>query len=133
MKNYWKTRTNEQDAEDRTSWIHQCLLKRKNEGKLSITTSTAVRWLKRLGFQWREVRKGIFLDGHEKEDVVDYRTHTFIPEWSRLEKYMPTWDEDGSLIPPRVIELGKRLLIPCTHDECTFHSNDGINSPPVGA
>ena len=31
---------------------------------------TAVRWLKKLGFKLRKVSKGIYVDGHERENVV---------------------------------------------------------------
>ena len=42
-----------------------------------ISESTAVRWLKKLGFKLRKVSKGIYVDGHEREDVVQAR-HDFI-------------------------------------------------------
>jgi hypothetical protein len=29
--------------------------------------------LKRLGYNWQDVKKGVFLDGHERDDVVEYR------------------------------------------------------------
>ena len=38
---------------------------------------TTVRWLKKLGFKLRKVSKGIYVDGHEREDVVQAR-HDFI-------------------------------------------------------
>ena len=113
---YWQKQTNLQDAQQRTAWVYQALVDRKEKGKLSVTVSTAVRWLRKLGFEWREVRKGVFIDGHEKEDVVDYRTHTFIPRWTELEPRMPQWNAEGKLVPP-ILEPGQRMVIPCTHDE----------------
>jgi hypothetical protein len=38
-----------------------------------VTSRTIRRWLLKLGFTWGDVKKGIFLDGHEREDVVEYR------------------------------------------------------------
>jgi hypothetical protein len=41
----------------------------------SIFTSktTAHRWLKRMGFEFKQYHKGIYIDGHERADVVAYR------------------------------------------------------------
>lgn len=36
----------------------------------TISESTAVRWLKQLGFNLCRVQKGVYIDGHECEDVV---------------------------------------------------------------
>ncbi|RPA95559.1 hypothetical protein L873DRAFT_1845881 [Choiromyces venosus 120613-1] len=41
---------------------------RKRKG---IRARTARRWLARLGFHWTEVRKGVYIDGHERPDVVE--------------------------------------------------------------
>jgi hypothetical protein len=34
---------------------------------------TARRWLKKLGFVYSRFTKGIYFDGHERSDVVEYR------------------------------------------------------------
>ena len=40
----------------------------------SITERTALRYMERLGFQFKTFRQGIqYTDGHEREDVVKYR------------------------------------------------------------
>ena len=41
---------------------------RKRKG---IRARVARRWLHRLGYNWREVKKGIYIDGHERADVVE--------------------------------------------------------------
>jgi hypothetical protein len=38
-----------------------------------ISESTAVRWLKKLGFKLRRVQKGVYVHGHEREDVIKAR------------------------------------------------------------
>jgi hypothetical protein len=52
----------------------------------TISLSTAVRWLKKLGFSMRRVMKGIYVDGHERPDVVaarqefiNYMYHSVLP------------------------------------------------------
>ena len=42
-------------------------------GKEKISESTARRWLLKLGYEMKECRKGMYVDGHERDDVVQYR------------------------------------------------------------
>jgi hypothetical protein len=39
----------------------------------------------RLGYRWREEKKGQYADGHEREDVVTYRQNIFLPLWRSFE------------------------------------------------
>ena len=39
----------------------------------TISFRTAVRWLHHLGFKPMSHKKGIYIDGHKREDVVKYR------------------------------------------------------------
>ena len=41
-------------------------------GGKSITKHCARQWLHKLGYAVTEVKKGIYVDGHEHEDVVEY-------------------------------------------------------------
>ena len=50
---YWMTRTSQSDAEISVSCINQALIEKHTKGKMRITASTAIRWLKKLGFQWK--------------------------------------------------------------------------------
>lgn len=36
----------------------------------TISVSTSVRWMKKLGFALCRVQKGVYVDGHERKDVV---------------------------------------------------------------
>jgi hypothetical protein len=42
------------------------------------------------------VKKGVYIDGHEKEEVVIYRETVFLPRWKELERHMVIFHEDGS-------------------------------------
>jgi len=53
---------------------------RKRKG---IGARTARRWLARLGFHWTDVRKGVYIDGHERPDVVQERVR-FLEELEGL-------------------------------------------------
>lgn len=43
-----------------------------DNGGQKILEDTACRWLAKLGYELKEVKKGIYVDGHEREDVVAY-------------------------------------------------------------
>lgn len=97
--------------------------------KLSLSARTALKWLHRLGYNWKEVKKGIYKDGHERPNVVEYRQEVFIKTLEELKARMPypKLDDQGEVIDIEWPELapGARLCIPITHDECTCNANDG--------
>jgi hypothetical protein len=58
------------------------------EIKATISESTAQRWLKyKLGYECKEARKGIYIDGHERPDVIKER-EAFIDQINRYEWYV---------------------------------------------
>ena len=38
-----------------------------------LSIATALHWLHNLGFQVMKKKKGTYVDGHERKDVIDYR------------------------------------------------------------
>lgn len=57
-------------------WINKRLLPSSTlepEYPRCISVETARKWLHQLGFAIVTPRKGIFIDGHERQDVVEYR------------------------------------------------------------
>ena len=42
-------------------------------GGKTISERCARRWLHKLGYAVTDVKKGVYVDGHEREDVVEYR------------------------------------------------------------
>ena len=47
---------------------------------------TARRWLIKLGWQHTKIKKGVYLDGHEREDVVSYCQNIFLPKMLEFEQ-----------------------------------------------
>ncbi|KAF8899843.1 hypothetical protein CPB85DRAFT_1168169, partial [Mucidula mucida] len=45
----------------------------------TITICTAQRYLKSLGYQWKDAPKGQFVDGHERANVVLHHNHVYVP------------------------------------------------------
>ena len=91
-----------------------------------ITRRTAQRWLKKLSWRYTKKRNGMYIDGHEREDVVEYRK-AFVTRWKEYEKRFVIYDNDGHEIsrPEGFAVPGVRFrLILVTHDESTFYEND---------
>jgi len=49
-----------------------------------IRIRTARRWLKNMGFDHGRYTKGVYVDGHERPDVIKYRNEVFIPQWQAI-------------------------------------------------
>ena len=90
-----------------------------------VTARTARKWLHQLGLEFGLVRKDVFVDGHEREDVVNYRSTQFIPRWREYERRLVVFDEKGNWTSPPTLLPGERPLVLVTHDESSFNSNDG--------
>ncbi|RIA82539.1 hypothetical protein C1645_835213 [Glomus cerebriforme] len=87
------------------------------ETKTTISETTARNWLKKMGYHYKKYQKGVYVDGHEREDVVDYQ------------KLMPIFEGDEMEIQINPdLQPGEQIHILVTHYETTFHSNDGRNA-----
>lgn len=102
----------------------------KNAGidKPSISERTAHRWLGKLGWRYGKQQNGMYVDGHEREDVVQYRD-AFVQRFKQYERRFHLWDENGDELPrPRGFPVpeaaGRFRLVLVTHDESTFFQND---------
>ncbi|KAF8220159.1 hypothetical protein L208DRAFT_1127784, partial [Tricholoma matsutake] len=94
--------------------------------KQSISVHTAQHWLYKMGWQYGRQNNGMYIDGHEHEDVVAYR-ECFIKRWKGYEHRMTTYDNSGNIdkIPVGFqVADGHFKLILVTHDESTFYKND---------
>ena len=92
--------------------------------KRRIRARTARNWLRKLGFNWKDIHKGVYIDGHEREDVVRYRNEVFIPCFDRILPSLREWDETGNQL-IKELPSGEKEKILVTHDESTFNANDG--------
>ena len=50
-----------------------------------ISLATAQRWLHREGFRYTSYKKGLYFDGHDRPDVVQYRQDIFLPRMKEYE------------------------------------------------
>ena len=110
----------------------QEIFAQKGITKVSISTKTALRWLEKMGWSYGKLKNGMYLDGHERSDVVEYR-QAFVERWMGHERRFHRWNHDGSELPrpngfPVPGSIGRFRLILVTHDESTFFQNDERNT-----
>jgi hypothetical protein len=101
---------------------------------LGITTQhplcirTARRWLIKLGWRHTLIKKGVYMDGHERADVVKYRQEVFLPLMAKYEARMVHFEgPDLERVEPN-LQPGEREIIANFHDESTFHGNEQKSS-----
>ncbi|RPA92227.1 hypothetical protein L873DRAFT_1847855 [Choiromyces venosus 120613-1] len=85
-----------------------------------------------MGYKLQDVRKGVYKDGHEWADVVEYRQEHFLPALKALENRMVRWElidtnegEELRMVLPTNLPLGVKPIVLVVHDESTFNANDG--------
>ena len=72
------------------------------------------------------LRKGVYMDGHERPDMVEYRNNVFLRDMASHQKKMVRWEQQESelvRIDP-VLMPGKKRIIAMFQDESTFHANE---------
>jgi hypothetical protein len=98
----------------------QLMFSRLGVQKPGISQSTAQRWLTKMNWRYSETKKGMYIDGHERDDVVAYR-RAFVCRWADYETQFQFWDDNGNPL-PRASDSRRLILV--THDESTFFQND---------
>ena len=83
---------------------------------VTICRETARSWLHNLGFSQKNHLKGVYFDGHERNDVVEYRSE-FVSKVLELEQLCARPGHTP------VLAEGQRPIIIIHHDESTFYSN----------
>lgn len=91
--------------------------------RMTIRARSARKWLPRLGFRYKDIKKGVYMDGHERPDVVAYR-NSFTAKLAELEPLIVQYDENGTIIPKTTLPENTKQLVFCTHDKSTFSAND---------
>ena len=107
-------------------WVNDCLLPNSTLEPgfpWKIGVETARLWLHHLGFEVLTVRKGIFIDGHERSDVVDARK-LFLRKLTKLGflHFTNAPNEDAMRALPDVDCPTSDQRAKTFHDESTFMS-----------
>lgn len=64
-------------AQDIVDYVAQPAVQEKHHLKHTISLSTAQSWLRIMGYRWKKLPHGQYVDGHERDDVVKYRQDSF--------------------------------------------------------
>lgn len=104
---------------------------------INVSESTAHCWLLKLGYQNKEVKKGLYIDGHECPDVVEARKcyikrieefHLYVlchfHKFMCLSVWHCTIDEQTLEITYPVLNPGEWLHIAIHHDEMSVATNE---------
>ena len=113
-------------------WVNECLLTTQTLElgyPRRISVETARKWLLELGFTVMEHKKGTYVDGHERPDVVQYRSKflRLLCALGFLNKHNAPTPEAVDSLPsdlecPSDEQVAKTVVI--FHDESTFQAND---------
>ena len=63
---------------------------------IKIKSRTARNWLYKLDFEYKDVKKDVFIDGHERPDIIQNREN-FLKVMKELEPYLVEFNEDGTM------------------------------------
>ena len=91
-----------------------------------IQPCTAIKWLHHLGFQPQSHKKSIYIDGHERDDEVEYRK-LYLRKLEILSSthLPPPACEDGLTAIQTGNPSAATHLVLIFHDESSFHANEG--------
>lgn len=99
--------------------------------KKPLCERTARRWLVKLGWTRTVIRKGVYMDGHERDDVIKYRSEVFLPKMKEFERRMARYEPDGKGGMKRIepdLNPGEREIIAEFQDETCCQANDHVSS-----
>ena len=111
------------------SWVNNSLLPNSHLSPgfpRTITPRTARRWLHDLGFSPTLYRKGLYFDGHERADVVEYR-RIYLRKLEVLQiSHIPPPSCSGGHTEEAIgSSTAQKRLVLLYHDESCFHANEG--------
>ena len=91
-----------------------------------VSLETARQFLRKEGFQFMEHKKGLYYDGHERPDVVEYRQKVFLPAMEEYRKQLVEYEiGDVSKEVQKLMDGPTRRLVLVAQDEMTVQANDG--------
>ena len=104
-----------------TEWLKEIL-----HAPTKISETTVRRWLYFLDFRPKEKGKNYFVDGHEREDVVQHRNE-FLNKMEDLCLRCTQWEgEELEIAVHPVLADGEKRTIFIVQDESFFYTNDSV-------
>lgn len=82
-------------AQDVVNYMSSDEMKSRLNLKQGISLRTAQRWTRKMDYRWKSEPKGMYSDGHERDDVVEYRQNVFLPRWAAYAERTRKWHKKG--------------------------------------
>jgi len=92
--------------------------------KKAISRRSATSSLLKFEWNWKDVKRGIYKDGHARGDMKEYCSTIYLPRMQSLQSQMMEWNANLKII-DKSYPPNSHPIVFITHDECTFNSNDG--------
>ncbi|KAI6113506.1 hypothetical protein EV401DRAFT_1890177 [Pisolithus croceorrhizus] len=89
-----------------------------------LTSQAAGQITPKLGWQKTKLKKGVYMDGHEHEDVKKYWQEVFLPMMATFESHMVHFEGPELQCMEPTLAAGQKKVIANFHDECCFHASD---------
>ena len=116
------------DSRRRTSasslhwWLNDYLVK---NGFDKVSARTSRKWLTvDLGFRRHNRKKGIYFDGHDREDVQNYLHGVYIPAMNAIATRRRGYCGDEMEVEIMPEDSVQAEVVVFFHDECIFYTND---------
>ena len=71
---------------------------KKQKEQKSLSRTATYKQLNRLGFYATEEKKGVYVDGHERANVIDYRQNVFLPKIAKYQALSVSYKEDENKV-----------------------------------
>jgi hypothetical protein len=108
-------------------FVESSVLPTLSVSQTTISETTCRTFMKKWGYMFKAHTKGVYMDGHERVDVVDYRQE-FVVRMVKYQESMISYGDDGmeEILPS--LKAGEKRIVFVAHDESAFHQNDAKGS-----
>jgi hypothetical protein len=89
-----------------------------------VSVQTSRKWLIELGFKKQTRKKGVYYDGHDREDVQTFLHQQYLPFLDRIEPSRAQYIGDDLTVVIEPQKTDAPQIRVAYHDECIYHSND---------
>ena len=72
----------------------------------------------------KTLKKGVYMDGHEREDVIKYHNKVFLPAMAKFEEQMTKFEGPELRKAGPTLREGKKEVIPQFHNESCLSVNN---------
>ncbi|ETV77442.1 hypothetical protein H257_08859 [Aphanomyces astaci] len=91
--------------------------------KSTVSEATARRWMVHAGYKFGSWKKDVYVDDHERQEVVEFRK-VLCSTWVSLSERMASFSGEAMDILESPNDVSQEQVVWVTHDESIFYAND---------